>query len=121
MKKELIDLDAEMHEDNFEVQCQVLALLLNHKVTAFYFPYNLMIKDNEAAATDLCQSLVAQRPPGLDTLVSMSSSAGDYWNFTPLVISMVDAFPLIEVLLMDGCVFGDTELCRISDQLPKLR
>jgi len=131
MKKELIELDAEMQEDeeassedSFEVQCQVLALLLNHKVTAFHFPPELMDLKNEVAATELCRKLVAQRPSGLDTIVSLTSpSPDDFWDFTftPLVMSMVDVLPNIEVLRMDGCVFGDTELCRIADQLPKLR
>jgi hypothetical protein len=125
MKKELIKLDAKMQEDasedSFEVQCQVLGMLLNHKVTEFHFPQELMIMDNKAAATALCRRLVDQRPHRLHTLVSLSPSTDDYWDFTPLVNSMVAVFPNIKVLRMDGCMFGDNELCRIADQLPKLR
>jgi hypothetical protein len=127
MKKEIIELDAKMQEDkvvsedSFELQCQVLTLLLNHKITAFHFPRDLMDLENEAATTDLCQSLVAQRPPGLHTIIGVSGYREDNWDTTPLVKSMVDAFPLIEVLKMDGCTLTDDDLCRISDQLPNLR
>jgi hypothetical protein len=127
MKKQLVELDAKMQgnesgaKDSFEVQCQVLALLLNHKITAFHFPQELMKKENMAAATELCRSLIAQRPPDLHTLVSRSPCTDNFWNVGPLVNSMLGVLPNIEVLQIDGCLFGDEELRRIADQLPKLR
>ena len=129
MKKELIELDAKMQEneegatDSFELQCQVLGLLLNHKITTFHFPLELMRDENKSAGTALCQKLVALRPPGLHTIVGMSPStfAEDSWNIRSLVNSLVDVFPNIEVLRMDGCVWSDDDLRNVADHLPKLR
>lgn len=130
MKKELIELDAKLHEDekqvtkdSFELQCQVLGLLLNHKITTFHFPLELMINENEAAATELCHRLVAERPPGLHTLVGLSpyNYREDSWDFRPLVNNLVDVFPNIEVLQIDGCTWNDDDLRKVADHLPNLR
>jgi hypothetical protein len=130
MKKEIIDLDAKLQkdkvptEDSFELQCRILGLLMNHKITEFYFPLELMREENEAAATEVCSKLVAQRPPNLHTVISFSPrnyGEEDYWTIRPLVDSMVDVFPNLEVLQFDGCIFGDGGLRMVAEQLPKLR
>jgi hypothetical protein len=128
MKKELIELDATMQKnetcanDSFEVQSKVLALLLNHKVTAFHFPRDWIKQENNEATSELFQCLVAQRPPSLHTLVGLTSCLTEFRTVpNHPFIDALDFLPNIEVLHMDGHLLGDTELCRIADQLPKLR
>jgi hypothetical protein len=73
MKKELIELLGElMHRENynrdFELECQMMQLLLNPKVTSFIFPRGLK-SDDQNAATELWQSLLEEQPPELHTMI----------------------------------------------------
>jgi hypothetical protein len=129
MKKELIELDAEMQKNetaaknSFEVQSQVLGHLLNPEITTLYFPRELTRIENQAAGIDLCKKLVALRPPALHTVVALSplSTFEDNWSTKTLTNSLVEAFPNIEVLRVHGCVWGDDDLRNVADCLPKLR
>lgn len=128
MKKELIELDSivsgSIPADSFEVRCHLLQLLLNPKITSICLPYSTLRTEEEnlAASTDLCHSLLAARLPELHTLTSSYSSWETQGDMKLLILNnILDTFSTIEVLNLGQFVLDDTDLCRIADQLPKLR
>lgn len=132
MKKELMELQAKDFPDtisgsdhgDIEMQCQMLQLLMNKKITTFNFPMDLK-SDNQATATELWQSLLAEMPPDLHTII-VRNRPKDYaikpWDARPffdrLLLMLV---PNLEVLLIDKFVCDDSDLSKIADHLPKLR
>lgn len=87
MKKELLALQAKNSEnisvddEDVELICQMLQLLMNQQVTTFQFPTSLY-PENQAAATELCQSLLAEAPPDLHTLVAGSVADTSAYKIT---------------------------------------
>jgi hypothetical protein len=127
MKTELIELEAklqaEKHPRNVKLECQILQLLLNQKMTSFTFPPDLKLT-KQHVITELWHSLVAEQPPDLQTIVSRYN--GDYtsrksWNKRPFFNSMLQKFPNLEVLRLDQFACKDADLIKIADHLPKLR
>jgi hypothetical protein len=68
MKKELLELEAEKQDRGGtragKLECHMLQLLLNPKITSFTFPRNMNF-DHKSAVTELWQSLLAEQPPDL--------------------------------------------------------
>jgi len=96
MKKELFELEAEKQnreEKEVELQCQMLKLLLNPKITSFNFPRGLYLETNQPLVTELWQSLVAEQPPDLHT----------------------------QLLRLTHFECTDPDLINISENLPRLR
>jgi hypothetical protein len=128
MKRDLIELDAENQANSYrgyprdvELECQMLQLLLNPKITSFSFPRNLFWC-NQPAGDALWQSLLAEQPPDLHTIVSRSSLKYGTWNMKPLFDSMLPLFPNLEVIRLEHFECTDADLINIAAQyLPKIR
>lgn len=130
MRKQLIELDAQLDmkrdeegvpAENVEQQCRVLQMLLCSKVTTFQFPLGLS-SENEAAATKLWQSLVAERPPDLHTIIrKCGKGVVDPWAIEPFFDSMLKSFPNLETLKLDRFTCNNAHLYSIASHLPKLR
>lgn len=126
MKKELIERDFRNRrnvakpKDSFEVQCHVLQLLLNPKITSMSLPTNFFNEENLAVSTDLCHRLLAVQLPVLHTLANWSD-VHNCGEIKLLFSNVLDALANIEVLEFSGLLLSDKELCRMANQLPKLR
>jgi hypothetical protein len=100
MKKELFELEAEkqnMEEKEVELQCQMLKLLLNPKITSFNFPRGPELATNQPLVTELWQSLVAEQPPDLHTIVCKWN-----WNQRPFFDSILAVVPNLQVLRLNS-------------------
>lgn len=134
MKKELIELEAKNQEtsllaaatpgeieEDVVLQCQILQLLLNKKITTFHFPTGLNL-DSQANANALWQALVDEQPPDLHTIVKRCRDDGTTpWNMEAFLLSMLGIFPDLQVLRLEHFVCDDSHLCKIAEHQPKLR
>jgi hypothetical protein len=124
MKNELLELMAEKQEHfpfGDAEDCLMLKLLLNQKITTFSFPSDLEL-EHEHLATELWQSLVAERPPDLDTIVSRHWVTDTVcWDRRPFFVSLLPVFPNLQVLRLEKFECNDADLIKISLRLPKLR
>lgn len=131
LKKELIELQAKKTHNiitgeydvvEIEMECQMLKLLMNKKITTFNFPIGLH-SDNQAAATELWQSLLAELPPDLQTITRNSclNFLRNPWQMKPFFDRLLTLIPNLEVLQLEQFVCNNSDLHRISDHLPKLR
>jgi hypothetical protein len=106
-------------KDRF-LQCTVLQMLMNKKITSFHFPPDLM--GSGVTATNLWQSLLAQRPPDLHTIVCYCINKNMCWDVRPFFNSLLPLYPNLEVLrLADNFYCTNQDLINISHHLPKLR
>jgi hypothetical protein len=126
MKKELVEMEFKMQEkaedeENIrfaELQCKMLQLLLNNKITTFHFPPGLN-SDSQTAASALCQNIDAEQMPDLHTIIRkcLFDRCWDVKSF----FSTLHKFPNLEVLQLARFECDNAELCSIADQLPNLR
>jgi hypothetical protein len=123
MKKELVDLEAEMQKEandykenrkNAALQSKVLQFLMNKEITAFHFPPGLN-SDTELSATALWQTLVAEQPSDLHTIVCKC------WDVRPIFDSLLTALPKLKVLRLENFKCTDLDLIKIAHHLTKLR
>jgi hypothetical protein len=118
MKKELIELEAEMqpYYRGLQPQCyQVMQLLFNPKITTFTFPPDFNSNNLQPAGTQLWQSLVAAHLPNLHTIITRCS-----WFERPFFHSLLPAIPKLEVLRLIQYECDDADLIKIAEHLPKL-
>jgi hypothetical protein len=138
MKKELIELEAKNQDEDdasdlpmeskedVVLQCKVLQLLLNKKITTFQFPPGLA-SDTQAAATALWKALVAEKPPDLHTIVRKRFHELQLdrkltpWNAQPFFFGMLEFFPNLQVLRLANLTCTNSHLKQIAEHLPKLR
>jgi hypothetical protein len=108
-------------DEDVELQCQMLQLLLNKKLTTFHFPRGLS-SENQAAATELGQGLLAQRPPDLQSVVrKCHENVVIPWDLDPFFDSMLPLFPKLQTLQLERFTCNDSHLGSIAAPLPKLR
>jgi len=116
MKNELIrlEIDTNKCERNGSNRCQMQKLLLNQEVASFKFPLLGLV--DPIVITELWQSLLAEQPHGLHTIISSRSD----WNQRPFFNSMLPFFPKLKKLQLH-LVCSDVDLTNIAEQLPNLR
>jgi hypothetical protein len=135
MKKELVELEAKNQDEDASdlfveskedvvLQCEVLQMLLNKKITTFQFPRGLT-SDTQAAATALWKALLAEKPPDLHTIVRRTCRQLDGkstpWNALPFFFGMLQLFPNLQVLRLANFKCTNWHLMRIAEHMPKLR
>lgn len=135
MKKELIELELEMHtraaEQNFQqelhlqsdLNLEVLKMLLNTKITSFAIPADLVVNGDQI--TELWQDLMEIRPPDLNTIVwncnlRFLNAAGVRPFFNSLIAQPVLP-PKLVVLRLQPLECNAKDLSNIADRLPNLR
>jgi hypothetical protein len=127
MKKELMELQVEMQQESSKdrrngedpyLESKGLQLLMNKKITSFHFPPDLT--GSGVTATKLWQSLVAEQPPDLHTIIC-NCTKNKRWDVEPFFDSLLPLFPNLEVLWLANFYCSDQELIKIADHLPKLR
>jgi hypothetical protein len=123
LKKEILELAADFDiEEDFEVQCKFLRLLVTSKVTTFIFPLGLARRGNQEAATALWKTLFAEQPD----LLSLVTESPDVdvcgkWNVSGLVKTSVRSFPNLDTLIVQGLDLVDVHFRLIGQNLPNLR
>lgn len=126
MKKELVEKEFKMQEnaedaENIELaelQCRMLQLLLNNKITTLHFPPGLD-SDSQTAASALCRSIDVEQMPDMHTIVR-KCLFDRCWDVKPF-FSTFQKFPNLEVLQLARLECDNAELCTIAETLPKLR
>ena len=131
MKTELVELQDTLQEElrrlqiyddeNKEVKCKVLELLLNPKVTRFNFPFGMIWAPYSEAGYPLLRRLVEVQPPDLLTIRTDSSLFKGCQEIKPFFNKMLDRFRQLEVLRLCDVVCDNGNLREISEHLPKLR
>jgi hypothetical protein len=126
MKKELLELDTKMQEemeddedqDNF-LQWMMWLLLVNKKITSFYFPPDF---DDSDRAIDLWHCLMREHPPDLHTIVYKCKRFWKSLDVRPFFDCLiVPVFPKLEVLQLANLKCNDQDLHMIAEKLTKLR
>lgn len=108
-------------EEEVELQCQMLRLLTNTKTSSFCFPPSLG-PENQAAASQLWQSLLNVNPPDLRTLiVQRLSDDSEIWDVRPFLTCMLPIFLQLEILTLGNFECDDFDLGQIAAHLPQLR
>jgi hypothetical protein len=126
MKNELLGLAASTKVEDGEqvdLQCQVLRLLLNSKTSSICFPPALGPDyQYQAAANQLCQSLVDENPPDLHTLtIQTLEENNEGRDVAHFLEQMLPVFCNLETLSLENFKCRDADIGLIADHLPQLR
>jgi hypothetical protein len=133
MKKELTELQTEMVNEEMDEleyimflppeaayrELKVLQLLLNQKITSFFFPTNIDI--SKVKITALWQGLWEILSPNLHTFVWKSTFSQDIRPYVNSLLMVPAIMPNLEVLRLHSFVCNSQHLNNVADHLPKLR